>query len=394
MSLLPLLKSMLHSLDSIESTIIWILRYFSIAVLLLWPFFFVLDVKWIERRQTFGKEIEIGSEMAELQDFSSDSKQQTKAAICQAAVATIHRCLCQGRVQIIHGNLAVESTRLGSSASFVQSTRVQRVQRCNDFGNTQIYKGTSASKVFDVFFDQIFAMLQYSPLLACFVGNLQNFRCRSQQIQQLERFLSIVPASSSDSFNVLSRLKPPSFAFDFSAGSVRCRRTRRLTSTCPTAPRARRCWRSEKRQEKRSKRGEKSPQSFHYKFEIYNNHKGANMFMDWWPTCCQGLDQVLSNILLPLSLSQRISKDGFEFVEKLLYEQHPTPHHRLHFSQESRSFQFHFWRKSRTLQNCFVLILGRSLAHENVNLRQTQRTRTFTQNVVFQACGGKLKGVW
>ena len=48
MSLLPLLKSMLHSLDSIESTTIWILRYFSIAVLLLRPFFFLFrcEMDW------------------------------------------------------------------------------------------------------------------------------------------------------------------------------------------------------------------------------------------------------------------------------------------------------------------------------------------------------------
>ena len=127
--------------------------------------------------------------MAELQDFSSDSKQQTKAAICHPAVATIHRCLCQGRVRIIHGNLAVESTRLGSSASFFQSTRVQRVQWCNYFGNTQIYKGTSASKVFDVFFIKF---LPCSNIPCCWHVSLKSskWRSRSQQLQQLSTFKS------------------------------------------------------------------------------------------------------------------------------------------------------------------------------------------------------------
>lgn len=38
------------------------------------------------------------------------------------------------------------------------------------------------------------------------------------------------------------------------------------------------------------------------------------MFMDWWPTCCQGLDRVLSNIILPLSLKKYLSKDGLSLL--------------------------------------------------------------------------------
>lgn len=162
MSLLPLLKSMLHSLDSIESTTIWILRYFSIAVLLLWPFFFVFrcemdwkttnirkgDWDWIRNGRTprFFVRLQATNESGHLSPRRRDHPPVFVPRSCAD-----HSWQLGGRIHTTRFNL-------------------QEYKEYNDVITLGIHRFTKEHlhPKSSTFFYQIFAMLQYSLLLACF----------------------------------------------------------------------------------------------------------------------------------------------------------------------------------------------------------------------------------
>lgn len=174
---------MLHSLDSIESTTIWILRYFSIAVLLLWPFFFVFrcemdwkttnvrkgDWDWIRNGRTprFFVRLQATNESGHL-----SLRRRDHAPVFVPRSCADHSWQLGGRIHTTRFNL-------------------QEYKEYKDVITLGIHRFTKRTKEHlhpksSTFFWSNVCMLQYSPLLACFVWNLQNFRSRSQQTQQLK----------------------------------------------------------------------------------------------------------------------------------------------------------------------------------------------------------------